>query len=631
MTWKINKIEIRNFKFFHEPFTLRLGGKNLLLYGENGCGKSSIYWSFYTHYQACLKTPEQARKYFDVTNSENLRNRFAAPEEESGLAVEFVEEESNSTHSYEDSSANCYINDEGSSNFMNRTLKASDFMNYKFLTSIFDFRNSQDNNVFPIFEKEIFQYLPLRPQLFGSTFPVMPSNSADEYWREIKKNISLIPRSNSGRFLVSNDEHKKVIDQIDEFNELLEEALGELEATANNIISDQFGIEVKLEIRYSRASFNDFVNEDGRERNQKLIDPKIILNARMTNPHIMDGRTIEHPRSFFNEAKLTQMALSLRLAILDLKPSAGANYNSTVFFDDLLISLDMACRRKVIDVMLGYSLNRQFVVMTHDRNFFYLFKSAIERRDDDNWKYVEMYAPEVNGVPRPCAIENLGYLIKARHFLDKLEIPAAVNYLRKACEYDLKRILPENLRVADTESGRSLSLNSLVQNFNVFARKHKNFPNIVISFTDDRKLLMNPFSHDDMHCQAYRMEIETLISQIKDLENVKAKMIVDYDHVRNGTYKMEMTNYGYTKTIEFEFLERFDIMTYRGTDYLGDPRVKIVTSDVHRIDVGKEYVLNKVHTKLANSVSLDNISAPEILDCTTSAEGVLLRGLITEE
>ena len=161
MTWKINKIEIRNFKFFHEPFILRLGGKNLLLYGENGCGKSSIYWSFYTHYQACLKTAAQAGKYFDATNTENLRNRYTSPREESGLAVEFVEAESNSTHSYEDSSINCYINDEGSLNFMNRTLKASDFMNYKFLTSIFDFRNSQDNNVFPIFEKEIFQYLPL--------------------------------------------------------------------------------------------------------------------------------------------------------------------------------------------------------------------------------------------------------------------------------------------------------------------------------------------------------------------------------------------------------------------------------------------------------------------------------------
>lgn len=627
MSWKINKIEIKNFKFFHETFPLAINGKNLLLYGENGCGKSSIYWSFYTHYQACLKTAAEVGKYFDAAHPENLRNRFANPEDESGVAVEFVEEGSGTTHTYNDSSASCYINDPGSLSFMNSTLKASDFMNYKFLTSMFDFRNSQDNNVFPIFEKEIFQCLPLRRPMFGSNFPAMPTNSAEEYWHVIKHNIELIPRSNSGRFLVSNDEHQIVVAQVEEFNDMLDAALGELVETANSIISDQFGLEVELRLRYSRATFNDFVNNAGRERNQRLINPKIVLNARMTNPNVVDGSLIEHPRSFFNEAKLTQMALSLRLAILDLKPSAGANNNSTVFVDDLLISLDMACRRKVIDVMLGYSANRQFVVMTHDRNFFYLFKSAIERHGDGNWKYVEMYAPVVNGIPKPCAMENLGYLVKARHFLDKLEIPAAVNYLRKACEYELKRILPEHLKVADAESGRSLTLNALIQNFNEFSSKHKKFPRIVNSFTDDRKLIMNPFSHDDMHCQAYRMEVETLLSQIKDLEGVKAKMLVDYDKVRNGTFRMEMTNNGHTHTVEFEFLERFDVMSYRGVDYLGDPRVKVVASDVHRIDVGNVYVLNKVHTKLVNSVSFVNDTAPEILDCTREvATGEVLRG-----
>lgn len=188
-------------------------------------------------------------------------------------------------------------------------------------------------------------------------------------------------------------------------------------------------------------------------------------------------------------------------------------------------------------------------------------------------------------------------------------------------------ILPEHLKVADAESGRSLTLNALIQNFNEFSRKHKKFPRIVNSFTDDRKLIMNPFSHDDMHCQAYRMEVETLLSQIKDLEGVKAKMLVDYDKVRNGTFRMEMTNNGHTHTVEFEFLERFDVMSYRGVDYLGDPRVKVVASDVHRIDVGNVYVLNKVHTKLVNSVSFVNDTAPEILDCTREvATGEVLRG-----
>lgn len=45
MAWKINKISIENFKFFLEPFVLEPKGKHVLMYGENGSGKSSIYWA----------------------------------------------------------------------------------------------------------------------------------------------------------------------------------------------------------------------------------------------------------------------------------------------------------------------------------------------------------------------------------------------------------------------------------------------------------------------------------------------------------------------------------------------------------------------------------------------------------
>ena len=42
---KITKIEIKNFKAFRGPDVIDLGekGQNLLLYGENGSGKTSLY------------------------------------------------------------------------------------------------------------------------------------------------------------------------------------------------------------------------------------------------------------------------------------------------------------------------------------------------------------------------------------------------------------------------------------------------------------------------------------------------------------------------------------------------------------------------------------------------------------
>jgi len=40
---RIEKLTIKNYRFFADAFALDIGGENVLLYGENGTGKSSIY------------------------------------------------------------------------------------------------------------------------------------------------------------------------------------------------------------------------------------------------------------------------------------------------------------------------------------------------------------------------------------------------------------------------------------------------------------------------------------------------------------------------------------------------------------------------------------------------------------
>lgn len=52
----IKTIKIKGFKAFSEEFELRLGGKHLLMYGENGSGISSIYYALHCLQQSSLKT-----------------------------------------------------------------------------------------------------------------------------------------------------------------------------------------------------------------------------------------------------------------------------------------------------------------------------------------------------------------------------------------------------------------------------------------------------------------------------------------------------------------------------------------------------------------------------------------------
>lgn len=43
---KITELILHNFKFFTETEnTLKIDTKNVLIWGENGSGKSSIYWA----------------------------------------------------------------------------------------------------------------------------------------------------------------------------------------------------------------------------------------------------------------------------------------------------------------------------------------------------------------------------------------------------------------------------------------------------------------------------------------------------------------------------------------------------------------------------------------------------------
>ena len=96
----ISKIEIEGFKAFPKYFSLDFGDKNLLIYGENGSGKSSIYYALHALLQSVYKDDKGA-KYFKVVedsstgtgsiaNSENLININCINEVKSGGFQPFV-------------------------------------------------------------------------------------------------------------------------------------------------------------------------------------------------------------------------------------------------------------------------------------------------------------------------------------------------------------------------------------------------------------------------------------------------------------------------------------------------------------------------------------------------------------
>ena len=52
---KVQKIEITNYKAFLGSYKVNVGGKNLFIYGENGSGKSSLYYALKDFFQSSVE------------------------------------------------------------------------------------------------------------------------------------------------------------------------------------------------------------------------------------------------------------------------------------------------------------------------------------------------------------------------------------------------------------------------------------------------------------------------------------------------------------------------------------------------------------------------------------------------
>ena len=626
MGYRIESIEIYNFKLFENPFILPVNRKNILLFGENGSGKSSIYWSFFTHYQAVYKPQDDARKYFVHGHKHTLRNKFTEENAHSGIKVIF-KDENNGIREVEDSDEAQSVLSQPEKGLMLNTAKASDYLNYKSLSSIFDFTNSEENELFDVFEKEIFQFLSLQNDLILSG--VNKGNDALTWWQYISSEYKNLPRNrkNYNDFNQNAPEYKTFMALLKTFNDDMRAALSQLIISANQLLQESFSIPVALTVRYEDAKFNERIPDTHRSRDRKVTPPKIILNAKMVHPDIAN-QDVRHPSSFFNEAKLTCMALALRLAVLNRKPTEGVGYASALFIDDLLNSLDMGYRRRVVEILLDSATNRQLLFFTHDRSLTHIVKEEINTRGQNNdWLFYELYADEVNGHPSPVLIRPQAPIEEAKAFLYEHRIAACANALRRACEKQMRRLLPYSMQLKkdpqDLSASPLLDLNGMIGNFEK-VRKQVGLPDIAHGISTDRKLLLNPFSHDDVDTPFYRTELERLIECCEELAKIERKDLVDEARAHNEVCKIEVNNGAFQAVSTFTFVEKMTLYRYGANDYHTNARVKVLTTTADGRYIGKIKSLSILYADLYNSVSLNSTNCPKLRDVLYKADGTLL-------
>lgn len=624
MSWRIDQIEVKNFKFFKNVFTLNIGRKNILLYGENGAGKSSIYWSIFTHFQAYAKERAEAQKYFIANHPQNLRNRFVGEEEDSYIRISFNDGKGE-TRSIIDSNLDYYPGSADTLRFMRGTAMSSDFLTYKALSSLFDFKNSEDNQVFGIFEKEILPYIDFTEAYEKIDGTITNILNAGEWWGYIKRIINtegIIPRNEKkvSSFNRGTPQYSAYQDLISSFNRLLNEKLQLLILRTNAIIRNVFHIDAEVELTVSDAIFNK--NIGYRKYSAILEYPQICLKAKMTSPLLVDKATIEHPRSFFNEAKITCMALALRLAILEDHATTD-EFPSVLLIDDLLISLDMPFRRMVIKQMLTYSARFQTFIFTHDRAFFHLVKSEIEQIGTaEHWQTFNLYAKKNDsGYLQPYLVVEDDYIGKAKSHLQMLEIPASVNALRKAAEKILKEILSPNDVLQIIFNQGYCNLCNMIETFRQKYAKLLELESLALHLQDDRKLILNPFSHDDIETPFYRGELEQTIADIEQLSNIHKNVIIDYEKVRTDEYKMIVTKDNAFIDVTILFLEQYVSFEYNGKVYYNYPKVLVRISSNEKQISCKEWGMKKLFERMCHYAGHNTDSRPNLTDCLFDKKG----------
>lgn len=531
---RIQSITLRNFKFFYgtenefEHNKIVLNQNNLLLYGENGSGKSSIYWAFYTFLQSCLKKDIDINKYFNSTHSQNLRNRFAEDSDRSAIILEIVSE--TGTVTKEISNQRLETN-KGNDTTINKILAGSDFINYKYLSKLYDFRNSEEINLFDWFEHEILMFIDFGVSYKDNEGNFSQSSLASDWWKFINNTAKILP-SNKKNINTANRNTEQYIRYVSEtipkFIELLKLFLSKITDNTNKYLKDEFNenFQIKFDTELINCTYNSWLGE-----NAVVTKPKIQLTVLFDHNKLSDDKKpILKPHTFLNEARLTAIALAMRLAMLDERLYDDKSA-SLLILDDLLLSLDMSHRDKVLDIILKKVDEYQILILTHDRAFYNLCKRRIElllKKDDSyKWEFKEMYQDSTDdNIPIPFITNVNSYYSLAKKYFKEFDYAASANYLRKEAERIFRdELLPKNKTIVqDNEPGKGtkqLLLNALLNNFEEY------YVSINGDFTPFDKLheykniLMNPLSHHNLESPIYKQELINTFIIIDKLHSIK--------------------------------------------------------------------------------------------------------------
>lgn len=478
---RINTLSICDFRAFPHPVTFNLAAKNMLVYGENGAGKSTIF---------------QAFRYFFTTQAlpfSLLKNVFSN-RPDSDFRVEVM---------FNDGSPSV----PWSSTRHPGRLPNSDarVVETALRKSCLDYRALLDTN---------YIHGTKRPNLFDisislllADFPVPTAGGAfktiSELWAEIDRakpwnyNISLVPIQKA----------------CVAFNEGFRLALEALHPRLVELVQTTLGASVEVKpFQFGGVTYqHNWWKRDRIIKGRELF-PEIVFN----------GKDLPTPQTFLNEARLSAFALAMYLGgRLACVPSGGERLKLLVL-DDVLIGLDHDNRMPVLQMLLNYFSDWQVVILTHDRVWFEMAKDFF--KSGSKWEWMEVKADGQNGKATPTLKIHNGDVISEAiadaNFLKIINTAAAANSARRAFEgcirrFAEKRSLRLRFRMDPKDLSTDIFLDAIDEWIDVKPARATLKP-CVSALRAMRTGVLNPQSHDAAPSPS-TPEIEQALTRIEEL------------------------------------------------------------------------------------------------------------------
>jgi energy-coupling factor transporter ATP-binding protein EcfA2 len=560
---KIKEIRLKNFKFFYGEKSIKFDRKHVLLYGENGSGKSSIYWALYTFFQSVFKSaPRQVHKYFlpPTTSPESIKNRYADDGDDAFIEILFENDPSDPrTKKISNTTVNTKTD-----NFIEQIALSSDFIDYKSIFNIYNFTNKDRVKLFKYFERNLMPFINLRTALTEIDGTKKSKNLVD-WWDYLKKGLNPHPK-------MHEDDYKDFQSLIAKFNLDFKFYLDGIIESANEYLQLQFKEKIKISFEYENCTYNDF-NSHNKSRNKKTIAPEIYLTAELLDPNLNANSSIlNRVHTYLNEAKLSSIALAIRMAIL--KDKFVKTSPKILVLDDLLLSLDMGNREAVLNIVLDeYCSDYQIIFLTHDKIFFQTVLSYIKTyhanelkkagetdpavlKDNfkEHWKILEMYESTLPDKKKiPVIMEHQSHIQKAHHYFNNIEsidYNACGNNLRAALEEFFREFIPKDF-LRDGKNNpidkNSLTLNPLIERCILFFH-HVGFDTKHLDRVNRyRERALNQTSHYNPNSNYFKKELQETFEIINLLKTYRTEsMVLEDDLLQFSVTSKSGKNYSYT-------------------------------------------------------------------------------------